>query len=357
MLLPLNSNITAANNPHAWSKSPNTGSPSLGLTSRNRDDYTSKGKQLLFMWWNVENLFDTIDDPVKADDEFTPQGSLRWTPKRLQLKQMRIRHVVSAVKAHPDYGKYPDLLAFAEVENLKTFMDTLSPLENISYKTIYRESSDPRGIDIGLAYNPLSLSPGTVKTYRRRGEERIAREIVVVQFSESGRPFHLILNHWPSRAFDTQWSEPKRIAAARICRHVVDSLLHRNPKEDIIVMGDFNDEPQDRSVKAVLRSSLDAQKVMARGNSLLYNCWSGSREPGSYLFRKHWQRLDQILLSAGMLDSKGLRFRQGNFRCFSFFRMLDTAEEKPLPTYEKKRYRGGYSDHLPLLLKAVAGPR
>jgi hypothetical protein len=312
-----------------------------------------KSTSLLFMWWNVENLFDPVDDPATADDDFTPAGRLHWTSKKLLLKQMRIRHVISAVKAHHDYRNYPDLIAFAEVENRKTFMDTLSPLEGIHYRAIYFDSSDPRGIDIGLAYNPEILSPGPAKACRGKSENRISREIIVAQFSAAGRPFHVILNHWPSRAFDEQWSEPKRIAAAVVCRQILDSLLQRNPKADIIVMGDFNDEPGSRSVKDVLRASFAARKVTGGGSSLLANCWEGYGKTGSYRFRRHWQKIDQIMLSAGMLDPKGLYVPKEGFRCFSFFRMLDPADGNPWPTHEKGQYLGGYSDHLPLLLKIL----
>jgi hypothetical protein len=350
LLLPLNSKIIAANKPQTTLKSPNPDSPSFDLNTNKRNIYNNKGKELLFLWWNVENLFDPADDPTAADDEFTPAGRLHWTLKKLLLKQMRIRHVISAVKAHPDYRKYPDLVAFAEVENRKTFMDTLSPLDGIHYRTIYFESSDPRGIDIGLAYNPERLSPGPAKAYRGHAEKRITREIIVAQFSAAGRPFHVILNHWPSRAFDEQWSEPKRIGAAVVCRQILDSLLQRHPKADIIVMGDFNDEPGSRSVKDILRTSLDARKVTG-DHSLLFNCWEGDGKTGSYRFRRHWQKIDQIMLSAGMFDLGGLCFPLGGFRCFSFFRMLDPSDGKPWPTYEKGRYLGGYSDHLPLLLK------
>jgi hypothetical protein len=119
------------------------------------------------------------------------------------------------------------------------------------------------------------------------------------------------------------------------------------------VMGDFNDEPGNRSVREVLGSSFDPEKVRRSGNKLLYNCWSGYRGIGSYSYKNRWQRIDQILVSAGMLDHTGLGFPENGFRCFSFFRMLDIAGKKPYPTYEKGRYTGGYSDHLPLLLKAV----
>jgi hypothetical protein len=308
------------------------------------------------MWWNVENLFDPHNNPATDDDDFTPQGKLQWTEKKLTLKQMRIRHLLSAVKAHPDYGKYPDILAFAETENRKVFEETLSRIPGTNYNIIYHDSSDPRGIDIGLACNPQTVQPKASKAYSVTIGEKPTRKIIVAEFSAGPHPFHLILNHWPSRSFDTQWSEPKRLAAAKVARHILDSLLLGNPKADIIVMGDFNDEPGDRSLKQVLGSTFDASQVMAYSKRFLYNCWSGYHGIGSYSYKNHWQQIDQVLLSAGMMEKSGFHAPPDAFRCFSFFRLLDSSGKKTYATYEKRSYRGGYSDHLPLLLKARIEP-
>ncbi len=308
-------------------------------------------KSVLLLWWNVENLFDPQNDPLTDDDDFTPEGKLQWTEKKLDLKKMRIRHLLTAVEAHPDYRKYPDLVAFAEVENRNVFEETLSQIQGIRYKSIYFESSDPRGIDIGLSYNPQTLRPEKAKAYSVP-LGRPTRKIIVAGFSAEGHPFHVILNHWPSRSFDTGWTEPKRLAAARVTRHILDSLLVGNAKADLIVMGDFNDEPDNKSLTQVLGSSFDAAKVKANSSTLLYNCWSGYEGIGSYFYNNHWQQIDQILLSAGMLDNRGILAPDNAFRCFAFSRLLDDSGKKPYATYEKRSYKGGYSDHLPLILKA-----
>jgi hypothetical protein len=308
---------------------------------------------LVIMWWNVENLFDTRNDPATADDDFTPPGLLRWSLKKLALKQMRIRQVLRAIRAHPRYLTYPDILAFAETENRQIFSETLSLLGDADYRPVYYEMHDPRGIDIGLAYRPASVQMLSSKAYRVPLQEAATRDIVVAGFAAGGHVFHIVLNHWPSRSFDAGWTEPKRVAAARMARRIVDSLLTRDRKADIIVMGDFNDEPDNLSVKNVLGSSFNRNDVRISGSGLLYNCWSASREKGSYWYRKNWERIDQIILSAGMLDRKGLSVRNdGAFHAFTFSRMLDETGSRPWPTYEKGKYRGGYSDHLPLLLKA-----
>jgi hypothetical protein len=313
--------------------------------------HSKRDDTVLVMWWNSENLFDPHNDPATDDDDFTPEGKLNWTEKKLILKQMRIRHLLMAIDAHPDYRQFPDIVAFAEVENRNVFQQSLSGIQGISYKTIYYDSPDPRGIDIGLAYNPKTLTPGSSKAYTVHLDDKPTRKIIVAGFSIAGKPLHIILNHWPSRSFDTKWTESKRLAAATVTRHILDSLRFSNPAGDIITMGDFNDEPGDRSLKEVLGSSFDAMKVRRNGKTLLYNCWSGYQGIGSYSYHNKWQHIDQILLSSGMLDKKGFSISSDAFRCFSFSRLLDYSGKKPWPTYEKRVYKGGYSDHLPLLLK------
>ncbi|MCF8382372.1 MAG: endonuclease/exonuclease/phosphatase family protein [Chlorobium sp.] len=309
---------------------------------------------LLLMWWNIENLFDTSNDPSSEDDEFTPKGRMEWTEKKLQLKQLRIRRVLDTIQASPDYRRYPDILAFAETENRGVFTGSLRKTGTADYKTIYYESADPRGIDIGLAYNPRSVRLTSSKAYRVPiDNDKPTRHIVVAGFTAYGHAFHVMLNHWPSRAFDREWSEQKRIAAARVARHIADSLRRTDTKADFIVMGDFNDEPENRSLRQVLGSSGDGEKVLSACSSLLYNCWSGYGGIGSYSYRNRWERIDQILLSCGMLDKKGLSVPDRPFRCFYFPDMLDRSGNRPYSTYYKGKFKGGYSDHLPLLLKVT----
>jgi endonuclease/exonuclease/phosphatase family metal-dependent hydrolase len=307
-------------------------------------------KTVLAMWWNTENLFDPGNDPATDDDDFTPDGKLNWTAKKLILKQMRIRHLLMAVNAHPEYRKYPDIVALAEVENRNVFQRTLSGIQGVSYKTVYYDSPDPRGIDIGLAYNPRHLTLASSKAYSVNLGDKPTRKIIVAGFSASAHSLHIILNHWPSRSFDTGWTEPKRLAAAKVARHILDSLRLGNSQADIVTMGDFNDEPGDRSLKEGLGSSFDAAKVRANPEKLLYNCWNGYRGIGSYSYHNKWQHIDQILLSGGMLDNRGFTASNDAFRCFFISRMLDCSGKKTWPTYEKRVYKGGYSDHLPLLL-------
>ncbi|NTU68650.1 MAG: endonuclease/exonuclease/phosphatase family protein [Chlorobiaceae bacterium] len=306
----------------------------------------------MILWWNVENLFDTRNDPNTADDEFTPQGRLQWTEKKLLLKRVRIAAVIRGVSSDPRFRRGPDIIAFAESENRQVFAGTIAAAGLGNWLVAYHESRDPRGIDIGLAWNPGTVSFNGAKHYRvSLPNGHLTRDVIVAGFTVSNHAFSVVLNHWPSRSFDTAWSEPNRIAAAKVARHLVDSLRTRNKKACIVVMGDFNDHPENRSLQEVLGSSFDRNNVLAHGDRLLYNCWNDVLAGGSYAYRGHWERIDQALVSAGLLGNRGLRLGRKAFGTFFFPHMMEGDGKKLYPTYEKGKYRGGYSDHLPLLLK------
>jgi len=314
-------------------------------------------KPVIMIWWNVENLFDTKDDKHVNDREFTPGGRRHWTNKKLLLKRLRIERVLQAIEQDREYGHYPDIIAFAETENRQVFEGTLKAIDHARYKIDYHESPDPRGIDIGLAWNPHTVTFTGSKPYRVKLDNgRGTRYVVTAGFLASGHPFTLVLNHWPSRSFDAKWSEPKRVAAARVARHIVDSLRTRNPMAEIIVMGDFNDHPEDRSIRKVLGSSFDREEVQRASNRLLYNCWNDSQSPGTYYYRKRWERIDQILISSALLDDKGLRINTNSFSTFAIPEMFSRSGKTLYSTYHRGKFKGGFSDHLPLLLKLDIAP-
>ncbi|HHE31179.1 MAG TPA: endonuclease/exonuclease/phosphatase family protein [Chlorobaculum parvum] len=314
-------------------------------------------KPVIIMWWNVENLFDTKDDKHVNDREFTPGGTRHWTNKKLLLKRLRIEQVLRAIEQKREYGHYPDIIAFAETENRQVFEGTLKSIDHARYRINYHESPDPRGIDIGLAWNPHTVTFTSSKPYRVTLDNgRGTRYVIAAGFLASGHPFTVVLNHWPSRSFDAKWSEPKRIAAAKVARHIVDSLVTRHSMAKIIVMGDFNDTPADRSLR-LLGSSFNKRKVRhSGGNRLLYNCWNDTKTPGTYYYRKHWRRIDQMLVSPALLDGKQLRIDSNSFRVFSLPEMFNHPGKTLYATYQHGKFKGGYSDHLPLLLKIGVMP-
>ncbi len=306
--------------------------------------------KLTMMWWNVENLFDTVDDPLTRDSEFTPEGKKRWTEKKLLLKCMRISHIVKVAALKT--GGYPAILAFAEVENLNVFKRLLSFLPDNSYKTAYHASSDPRGIDIALAYDVTKIKLLRAQSYRVNLRERNTRDITLYNFQVDNTPFFLLVNHWPSRSLDQAWSEPLRLQAARTAKTIVDSLREISTEADIVVMGDFNDNPGNTSIQDILQATTDRDAFMKKSIGKLFNCWAESREKGSCYFRSRWLKFDQVMVSAGLFDDRGLTIPADAFSCFHIRHMETGSKSTPYATYKGQRYLGGYSDHFPLLFQA-----
>ncbi len=307
-------------------------------------------RSISMLWWNIENLFDTRDDPATEDGEFTPNGKKQWTEKKLRLKCIRIAHVLKVIALKT--GRYPEILAFAEVENREVFKHMLSFFPGKSYTIAYHASRDPRGIDTALAYDAEKIALDTTAAYTVNLEERNTRDILLYRFSAGGAPFFLLLNHWPSRYLGKSWSEPSRLAAAKTARTVLDSLRSSASRPDIIVMGDFNDEPDDPSIKKILNATVDDNVFLQNPKDKLYNCWGKTSGKGSCYFAGKWLRLDQVMVSDGLFDESGLSISENAFSCFHFSHMETGSLKRPYATYRGKKYLGGYSDHFPLLFRA-----
>lgn len=302
------------------------------------------------MWWNVENLFDTVDDPLTEDNEFTPGGRKRWTEKKLLLKCMRLSHVIKVVRLKT--GSYPEILVLAEVENHEVFRRLLSFLPGNAYKTAYHDSDDPRGIDIALAYDSTNIILDRTLSRKVNLKSVNTRDITLYSFSAKNSPFFLLVNHWPSRALDKAWSEPQRLLAARTARTIIDSLRSSENLADIIVMGDFNDEPHDTSVRKNLNATTDRKTFLQNPKEKLLNCWGEIEKKGSCYFLGKWLKFDQIMVSHGLFDKKGISMQEEAFSCFQIPHMQTGTTGRPYSTYRGTKYLGGYSDHFPMLFHA-----
>lgn len=307
--------------------------------------------RLSIMWWNVENLFDTDDDPVTEDSDFTPGGKKRWTKKKLLLKCMRLSHIIKVVQHQK--GSYPDILVLCEVENQQVFNRLLSFLPKNRYKTAYHDSDDPRGIDIALAYDSTSVALDSTFSRKIDLKGKNTRDITLYSFSANSNPFFLLVNHWPSRALDTAWSEPKRLLAAEAARSIIDSLMSTSAHADIVIMGDFNDEPHDRSIREILGATTDKKAFMENPEKKLLNCWAELDEKGSCHFGGRWLKFDQVMVSSGLFDEKGLSLSENAFSCFHIPHMQTGRSARPNATYKGPKYLGGYSDHFPMLFEAI----
>ena len=295
--------------------------------------------ELNILFYNVENLFDTKDDSLTLDDEFLPTGARGWSQKRFEKKKDNLAKVILA---SCDFS-HPDIVGMAEVENryvLEQLVEN-SPLKQLSYKIIHKDSPDERGIDVALIYRP-TMTPFYYQYIPLRLNDTImsTREILYAAFTtNSGDTLHFFFNHWPSRFQGQALTEPYRIIAAQTLRKKINELKAAHGSPHIVVMGDLNDQPVNKSVKNILNSVGDLRNLSSE--------WKGQ---GTLKFRQTWQVFDQIIVSESLLESFNI---EGTIVSHDFLLEPDPQfKGKRLNrTYIGYRYHGGFSDHLPVRLK------
>lgn len=314
------------------------------------------------MFYNVENLFDTRNDSLKEDDQFLPEGFMRWTPYRYWEKLRNLTRVITAVGEM--YA--PALVGLCEVENDSVLFDLTkrSPLRVQGYEYLLTHSPDERGIDVALLYQPHQfrlLQTGEYEISFRQRRRKPTRNILhVVGEVISGDTIDLFVCHFPSRSEGKRETEPARIDAAALLRGKCDSLFTLRNHAHIVIMGDFNDQPNDKSLSRVLAAKrIDGQP----DRNLLYNLFqqmAPSQEYGTCKYQGRWELLDQFVVSGNLL------MRESNIRVSSegakIFRAPFLLEEderhygmKPFRTSLGPRYLGGFSDHLPIYMDLIMG--
>lgn len=313
----------------------------------------SDSKTFSAVFYNVENLYDTQNDPLTNDDEFTPQGRISWTEERFEKKLDNISKVIGDVLA----PAFPDVVGLAEIEN-KYVLDELvksNKIKSVGYNIVHYDSPDERGIDVALLYNPQSftlIKSEPLKVVLPDNDK--TRDILYVKGKlTSGDIMHIFINHWPSRREGTELSDSKRMVAAKVLKLKVDELLKLDKNANILIMGDFNDEPADNSIVKGI-GAYKAEPVFKP--TVLYNLlYSKFLKGEGSLYYKDWDLFDQIIVSGNLLSrNKGLRTsasESGIFKAdYLLFYDKKAAESKPNRTMGNK-YFGGYSDHLPVFVK------
>ncbi|MCK5855963.1 MAG: hypothetical protein KAG64_00645 [Bacteroidales bacterium] len=312
-------------------------------------------KNLLVVSYNVENLFDTIDDPHKVDNEFLPTSKKKWTTSRYNEKLSHLTKVISSV----DSTKLPGLLSLVEVENQLVLEDLIKEksLQKARYEIIHHESPDRRGIDVALLYNSKLFKLINKQFYKvelSNDNYFKTREILYAKlvFKKTKDTLHIFVNHWPSRRGGQEKSEHKRMRAAEVLKGITDSLFMADGNPRILIMGDFNDEPTDKSII----ETLNVKAINNVSNSNLYNLSLNKhlQKIGSYYYwkTKEWNMIDQIIVSGQVLNSKkGLQVKSTDIEILRHDFFLYTNKngvKSPAKTYGGKKYYGGYSDHLPI---------
>lgn len=305
-------------------------------------------------FWNVENLYDTLNDPKKIDEEFLPDGTNAWTGARYWEKINHMSKVIAemATDATPEGLS---ILGLCEIEN-KNCLDDLAKdpqLKSRNYQTILVEGPDARGVDPGLMYNPKHFKVIKVVTYQvtlPTDSGHKTRDQLVVSGSFFGEPLSIIVNHWPSRRGGELASRPNRIAAAEICRRIADSITKLNPENKVIIMGDFNDDPPNESIKKHLNTY---GKLKDAADGKYFN----PMEPlykqgiGTLAWADSWNLFDQTILNKPLIPS--------GYKTFQYYKAVvfnkpylksDFGNFKgyPFRTYSGGTYTAGYSDHFPV---------
>ena len=308
------------------------------------------------LFWNVENLFDSKHDSLKNDIDFLPQSLKHWTFKKYRKKLQSIaKGIATAGEWLP-----PALVGLCEVENDSVIFDLTqrTNLNALGYKYIVTNSKDTRGIDVALLYQPehfkliytQNISVGMLKKGNRPTRDILHATGLVI----SGDTLDLFIAHLPSRFGGQKASEPNRIQASSILKQHIDSILIIRKEPHIIIMGDFNDYPQNKSVKDVLKAQ-SPNTIIQKGQ--LYHLLARKRTKynwGTYKYKNEWGILDHFIVSGSLLDSTKTCFTSEEKTKivkspFLLIKDLKYGGYKPFRTYNGMHYQGGYSDHLPII--------
>ncbi|MCK6691385.1 MAG: endonuclease/exonuclease/phosphatase family protein [Thermoanaerobaculia bacterium] len=307
-------------------------------------------------FYNLENLFDTLDSPTTNDADFLPGGRLHWNSEKYWSKQGNMAKVISQLGTE----KTPDglaLLGVCEIENRSVLEDLVAQplLKSRNYQIVHYESPDERGIDVGLLYQPKYFTVTGSKSipvylFDKDSARDYTRDVLYVSGKLDGEPLHVLVNHWPSRSGGESASAWRRAEAARICRQVVDSLTALEPNAKIIIMGDLNDDPNNKSLTQVLRAvrSTDKMKEGEMYNPMYDLFMNGD---GTLAYRDAWNLFDQTVLSRGLVWKKAggwQFFKPVVFRQPWLFQEEGAFRGYPLRTFVGDIFLNGYSDHLPV---------
>ena len=306
-------------------------------------------------FYNVENLFDTLNDSLTNDDERTPESALRWTPERYAQKLKNCARVLADI-GRDQTRRLPDLIGLCEVENRQVLEDLIrqAPLAEGDYGIVHEDSPDHRGIDVALLYRKehfivveQEFRELLLKT--RENRPRNTRDQLIVSGLLNGEPMYISVNHWPSRSGGQSSTAHYRMQAAALQRAILDSILKFDPKALFISMGDYNDNPDDPSLRYGLGTRGFPDSLPAW---LVYNPMEElyRKGAGTLAYRDRWSLFDQFLLNgcwfqkregyqywkAGIYNPEYLKTAEGPYKGY------------PLRTYAGGNYLGGYSDHFPV---------
>lgn len=308
-------------------------------------------------FYNLENLFDTIDQPEVNDEEFTPQGIKSWNTKKYYLKIDHLSDVISQIGT--DVTKEPPaIIGVSEIENKQVLIDLVhsKTLKPFNYQIVHYNSPDRRGVDVALLYRPKYFKLTESKSFRLTIADKLdfkTRDQLLVSGLFDGEQMYFIVNHWPSRYGGEKRSRPLRNAAADLCRSIVDSLLAMDTSVKVITMGDFNDDPVDPSLTKHLKAT-DDKNLLADGYLYDPMITLYKKGIGSLAWRDSWNLFDNMILTPALLEDSGYHFYQAHIFNKKFLTNKEGQYKGyPFRTYVGNTFMGGYSDHFPAYLFVV----
>jgi endonuclease/exonuclease/phosphatase family metal-dependent hydrolase len=309
-------------------------------------------------FYNQENLFDTINDPQIDDEEYLPNGPMKWGTMKYTAKLQHMSYAISQIGLDV-CPQGVALIGVSEIENRGVLEDLVKQpdLAKRSLEIVHYEGPDRRGVDVALLYNPRlfqKLSSKSIRLHSADTAFRTRDQLLVTGYLQ-GEKVNVIVNHWPSRYGGEERSRPKRLEAAKLTRSIADSLLGIDPKAKIIIMGDLNDDPFNESCATVLGAKKDLDDV--KPGQLYNTLWKTlDKGIGSLAYADQWNLFDQIIVSDELAHADPSKLKLWKAEVFN--KPFLTQQEgrfkgTPLRTHSGGAWTNGYSDHYPTLIYLV----
>ncbi len=328
----------------------------MGLTGAG-----AQTKQHLIMFYNVENVFDTINTPGVLDDEFTPEGPKQWNSVKYWKKMENLEKVFTSLAK--DNGRFPTIIGVSEIENRNVLEDMVSMpgMLPANYQIVHYDGPDARGVDVAFFYRPdqFRLEGSKSETTVIEGKPGFrTRDILTMWGKMDGEDFMFMVAHWPSRTGGQMASEPNRIGAAKTMRSIMDSVLVDKPQMKIVLMGDLNDDPSNKSVAEVLGAKQHINDATRPGE--LFNPYFQLHRDGygSLAYQDAWNLFDNIIVNGNLVDGAGYRIwkpKRSKYWGFIYDKSWlkqQSGQYKGYPqrTYVGNKFENGYSDHFPVYI-------
>lgn len=316
----------------------------------------------MVVFYNLENLFDTINDPDKWDDEFLPSGDKKWNSVKYQKKQSNMERVLFDMALLQK--NFPAVIGVSEIENRLVLEDLIAQpkLAHGNYRIVHYDSPDRRGVDCAFFYRPdvFKLEGSKAHKFEMPGMPNFyTRDLVTMWGTIDGEPFFFLVSHWPSRLGGKEASDPKREAAAAQCRRIADSVRMANPATKVVIMGDLNDDATDKSITEVLGAKGNIKKLV---DGDLYNPYIDLLKAGygTLGYRDSWNLFDNIIVSENLATgstgnlklqrAKGSKFYGNIFSTPYMIQREGQYKNYPLRTFVGNNFQNGFSDHFPVYI-------